>query len=711
MQLYTTEGGGLSSSQVKRMPPAYSWSEKARYACLCGQHYAVLRWRWIDRESEPERARRAEAGSALEGRCPSCGADARASVDCVLIDASQERVTLLLGDDRRDELLGTIRRYFEELEKRHPGGAEFLLRPDWRFVGAASERSKGAQQRPADAKREQSSAQSAGVPTALDPKPRLNRPRSQPEEDGRAYIAHLRLDDEEKVVVDAFLDAEGKRLWGAAALRGRPILLREYGYPLLGVRLVASYVGRSSSIDALLDVGEDDANRVFLALSREFRLQLSIQGDDGDAVLRRGVSAVALERNAALCLESARAALAAGEFPPGAFEDALERLEGTPKNKRLSEGSKGVVAVGAFQHLISSAEAWKALEQLDQLSEKQTLSRMLEVEGFPVGEYEELRKRVLKGALEFGLCAPRRFWRRIIASGLAESAEDYVQRLCDARRAASEGGEELSVEQRIGAWERIEELCRRRGVTPPEPLLHALDLSVRDFPPPKRGGRERAKLSGELVASPSESKAESAVNSSNAKNNPQGNSQDNEASVVDLSRVIEAVEHGSGPEAARKVVANLERYSEDQLLAMLPALAERGEALTSELSAKLWSPRPECRQVAAILLGRNPSSLGLRPLLDVLMTEEDSVWEDYARSMGAYGPRALKFLCADLREPIDASLEGRRRNDSLGRWLRLHFLMTPKGGGRVRTPWRRWQRRPRTRSLSWRSEPLLHWAK
>src|SRR5690606_4265380 len=190
-------------------------------------------------------------------------------------------------------------------------------------------------------------------------------------------------------------------------------------------------------IDAVVDVGSALATDVFRRLSDRFEVTLHLE--HGSREVSRVIEAEGLEPNAALCIESARGILARGEYPPQEFDKARRVLEAEPAEVRLSP-PEVTIASGAYQHIIGAREAVAALEHLERVSQKDVLARLLEVDGLPMAEYDAIRRRVLEGSLAHGLCAPRRFWRRLVASGLARDLDDYALRLC-ANRAEHEGEE------------------------------------------------------------------------------------------------------------------------------------------------------------------------------------------------------------------------------------------------------------------------------
>jgi hypothetical protein len=668
-----------------------SWTVEVTYACRCGVHYRATRWRWIDADTQPDEVERAHREGPIRGRCPSCGAAASGQTDWVELEGSKGRCVLMLAANQRHAIVELLRDHFAAVAERVRVGeiavAEpWLLRPLWRFDGEAVV-SDGAASRASvdaddDADEQEDTAKRrppagpsetvvAGVPTAV------GTQWPQAEEDSSAANTHVVTptmersangnDDEELVTIALDLDPVGRSLWGQAALQVRPIHLREHGYPLIGVRLVASYLGRMSLIDGVIDVGSEGASELFASLSRRLRVQLVLGDGDSSAVIRREVSARDLERNAALCLESARASLARSEYPREAFVGALEHLRETPLEDRL-RGADQTLVGGAYRHLISPRETWVALEHLEAASDKRNLAHLLEVDGLSVDEYEAIRRRVLVASVEHGVCAPRRFWRRIIASGLVDDFDDYAAKLARSRAEADQDGDDLDHEQRGAAWARLAELCDLKQLEYPVELARKLGVEVSERP------RRRARAdSGKRTAADDPNRSRSAAGEIQARpTRATGANMREQLSDPDLRLRIAtaALANGGSPEAVDAVFDVLEQFTEEELLALMPSLAELGTQAVPNLHAKLDSPGQHVRQASAILLGLTKDSSSIAPLLRSLTREPSRVWFDVARAIGGLGTSALERLCAVARQAGRGErfpIEKRELLDRIGR--------------------------------------------
>lgn len=458
-------------SRVETSVDEWSWGAQVAYACACGAYGSVTRWRWVDAEARPELAKRLREAGPLEGSCRSCQRPAEGGGAWLELSPAQEQATLVLGVHQRGELLEVLQAHLEQLRARPAQVRHWILQPRVTFSGP----------RPVTAAPVDAHERGAGIPKAVGQRGWASGPTLSAEIQ-RALVCDLTLSDGNVTVV-APLDEATRRMWGSAALQARPVLLRGLGYPLLGVRLVASYLGEVAVIDAVVDVGEASTSEIFVRLAQSFRLQLVVRSDAaGPAAAVREIEAEPLARNAAMCLESAQGQLATGEYPPDAYRTARESLGHMSAKQRLEPARHGL-AEGSYRHLVSPNEALQAIERLDQASKKDNLARLLEVDGLPVGEYEAIRRVVLAAALEFGLTAPARFWRRILGTELVRDAGEWIQKLVANRSACIARGDDLSPEQAEQAWRAIFDLCQHHSLTPPPEVARALGLARRSEPP------------------------------------------------------------------------------------------------------------------------------------------------------------------------------------------------------------------------------------
>lgn len=641
-----------------------TWPDAAVFSCPCGTLFSVTYWRWVDCVARPALEAQVRRDGPLEGHCPRCAESPRVSATWVKLDPSTQLATLVMGEHRRGNLLDELQAHLGMVAARPHAVSHWLLQPQHEFYAVADVASGEAHPKLPPHEAPVVPARSGELLIDLPPPPEAaaltNSAALAPEitqgvperipgvpqviaSDARtaglvmpsvlgAYVGVLELHEGAVLAVATATLAERDK-WAHANLSARPIYLRGYPYPLLGIRILGAFMGQKVVVDAFIDPAAPETNDIFRVLSRAFSLQLVIEFEQGEA-LSREVSGPGLEQNAALCLESARTDLASGEHPPDDFQRAKTELGALDIETRVA-GKKGSLAAGAYQYIVGAAEAAAALAHLDSVLGKDSLAQMLEVEGMPMAEYDAIRRRVLAGSLEHGLVAPRRFWRRMIASGLVADFQGYADQLAQAR--AEHVGEEgdLPPEQARAAWESLRDLCGRKGLDEPSHLVVALGPRPHDAVPDPVAGAVPGSVPLDLELL-----------------EPAG--MDVPPPLHDPSRRLKAATdllQGRGAGGVEEVFAALDAFDVDELLAILPDLAELGARAVPNLLRKVSAPRREIRQAAVILLGICGDPDALEPLAQRLVLEPSSVWLDVARALGAFGPVVLRGLCQLLAAP------------------------------------------------------------
>ncbi len=680
---------GLWSAHVMDEDRGFGWDQRVAYACHCGAQFSVCRRWWIDGEASPLEVDRVRERGPLRGRCGVCAREAEIFCRWLEILPRQKQAILHLEEAARVDLGGALKLHLEQANRRnlesHGELPPWMWQPRWNFdVATASARNMGSK--------------ATAIPSIVPVGGDLNSPSTVDEGDKTGRVAsavpqavgqvifpqlasrtHAMSGGREEsfrgesrgnhvtsldvvgglVTIDHHLDEDGRIFWGAAVLHAQPVHLREHGYPLVGVRMVASYLGELSILDAVVDVAEETVNHAFSLLSREFRIGLVLDCGPNNTPVRRSVECRGLERNAALCLESARAALGAGKFSNNAFADAKEHLRRCESGERLAEAEIGI-SPGDFRHLISAAETEDALKHLDAASQKTNLALLLEVEGLAIHEYEAIRSRVLRASLEFGLVAPRRFWRRIVGSGLVSNLTEYVEMLVAGRLKAQKENSDLPPEIARARWSGILDLCEQKNLPRPPDLTLALGLDMDRRRGEYSDGNRSRSASGEIHRRSTRPRV-SVATLAHASASPR-NIERLRGELADpgtrLGAATSALASRNDVEALEQVVAVLEGFSREELLALLPSLAEMGTLTTAPLVGKLASKDIKVRQSAAILLELAGDPVCLRPLVAALGRDESKAWVDLARALGSFGSRALGPLCALLRQmdgPVPAA--------------------------------------------------------
>lgn len=462
-----------------------SWSEKVPYLCKCGLSFRAIRHRWVDAQHQPERRERVLRDGPLERECPSCGTPARGRCSWLELHPGEKKAVLVLGSHQRGELSDELIAHLKRTQ-RYPGAVEsWYLRPDWRFENELESVTSVA------------ASSAVPVPVASEPWAAPAAPAASKSKAKNAFVAQLELDAHDPVV-DVVLDDQSRRLLSSAALRARPALLRlAHGYPLLSLRVVGSYLGQTLVIDAVADPAKSQSVQLFRKLSEQFRVRLQIRDSEApdEQGLCREIAGPGLERNAKFCLDSALEVLAIRPSPEpanGGFEPSLAMLEEMDVQDRL-HGAKTPLPAGSFKHLLMPEETRRALLELDSASNRNNLRHLLEVDGLSVVEYEDIRQRVLASALEQGLCAPLRFWPRILKLGLAPDFTAYAQQLAENRqRLVQSMADDLSAEDAQKARNDILILCQKKKISLPP----SLEAFLRGAEEPTPGGQGQGEGGG-----------------------------------------------------------------------------------------------------------------------------------------------------------------------------------------------------------------------
>lgn len=441
-----------------------------------------------------------------------------------------------------------------------------------------------------------------------------------------AHLGDLReIDGRVRVVVRGALAER----WREAELTAYPVHLRSYGYPLYGLRIVGRSAGQVGCIDAVVDPAESVATEVARVLSQHVRFELVILGG---GEYRCDVEAPGFERNAVLCLESAQAWLATDGLPPSKFGRAVEALARAGAEERLVDAAPPI-ELRRNDPIDSARAAFDALARLDRAARPENSSRLLEAAGVPYVAFDAWRRTVLEKATEFGIAAPRRFWRRMTAAGIVPDLATYVADLARNRaRLVETGACDLTDTERVEAWQRIWDLCERKAIEPPPELRAALGLEAH--------GDEPRSPTGDTTAGVIAKREDTHARWRRRLQDPQER----------LAAIAEALAASSiDDRTLSEVLEQLDVLAPDELLAVLPELPRLGKRVVPGLVARLRSTRREVRQGAAIALGAIGGTEAIAALVDYLLTERTRAWMDAARALGAHGAEALDVLAQRIR--------------------------------------------------------------
>jgi hypothetical protein len=580
------------------------WREEVLFACACGALHVVSRVRAVEADDEAELVAALLASGPFVGVCPSCGAAAQGQAPWLRVERRAARAVLVIPPARRGEVTAILQDHLRWIERTPQPWGHYALSPQLEFAAEPVVHREPPQ--PGAPLEARGDSRVTPFEALVEDSTELGTP-----------VGRLELEDG-RVLLRTRVPSRQRQRWVEAQLDVRPVLLRGHGHPLVGVRVVGWHTGESGCIDGLLDPASVEAGDVFRALASGMVVHLCLEG--GSMPVERSVAGVGLERNAGLCLESGRGLLAGGDHPPDSFGRALEASHATPLAARL-ERQEPTLVRDAYRHLVGAQETLAALDHLDLVSSTERLAALLEVEGLPFPEYDAIRTRVLDAALQLGLAAPRRFWRRIVSSGMVPDLGAYAAVLARNRARCVAAGEDLDEDAQTAAWWRIHALCERKGLRPPAELREALGL------PPADDERSRgATASGEIG----------------------GGTPPLEAQLQDpdtrLAAAIRLLESKPTDHVVTLVLDAFDEMDTEEIISLLPHLGSDCTRIAKPLVGRLSSGRREVRQAATIILGLAAVQDTLRPLAEQLIKEPTAVWVDVARSLGGFGAAAVPVL-------------------------------------------------------------------
>ncbi len=584
-----------------------------------------------------------------------------------------------MGEHLRGEYLRVLRDHIDDVARNPEYAAGFLLAPEWNFVASeeVEEDTNPGHRRPAvklkplkrrDADMPDMAKLAALADQAERPSAMAEDLTRTPEVDELDLVEDLSdlgedIDVSEGVeliepntpeaigslellsgvvTAEVELDAVTAEFWRVARAKVYPILLRNCGYPLLGIRCVGNIEDETAVIDCVADVASESTGAVFATLAQEFSLELQVVSQVGETIVSRRFVGRDLERNAAMCYEGARGYDLSGG--PQAFREAAKILSGRRLKRRL-KGAKSPLDPIEYKNLSRPSRVWKAIEALNDGSKKENLQFLLEVGGLSISAYEDLRTAVLSACETFGLCPPSRFWRRALGASPANDYSEWAGILARARaRAIETGRDDLNREQAGEAWHRIRDLCAKKKVD--EPAQVVAILGVRGgrsaVPRMRRSNQAPVAASGFIGDDAPKKKAQPASKGAF------------HGSRNRLAKATEMLAKARSPEAVGRVLDALEEFEVGDLLAILPTISELGYQAVPALIERLSAPRREVRQSVAILLGLANDARALDALCQQLIVEKTNIWTDMARAIGSFGPRAIGPL-SELLQDVPAS--------------------------------------------------------
>ena len=381
-------------------------------------------------------------------------------------------------------------------------------------------------------------------------------------------------------------------------------------YPVLIVSLLAS-APESAPMRLTLDGYSDADRRVLEHLSRSFRARVALyvrrrySETLTVSALREGVAQAICDRLGELPKEA----------PPIGPTDALLRVQHAPPpftNDDLPFGParREASTTASVRASVAQLAAWLSPEKLREATMIYCMPRNV---------IEATIRRVLRGAVAFGVALPDAFIERAVEQRVARDAASLITAQLRAfQQRVAQGENDMSAEATRKNWERLLAQASSHGVE--------VDTSLRDRSSvvPNGPGAEAAQSPCDLHELTHKELLERLEH-------------DRLAVIEELCLRGQAIN-------LVPVLAALPKVEREQLPQAMAHLLLMGELAADGLIGMLEGTQPELRQLAALALGKLRLKRALPRLITLLQNDDSDIHAEVARAIGDYGSAAARPL-------------------------------------------------------------------
>lgn len=379
-----------------------------------------------------------------------------------------------------------------------------------------------------------------------------------------------------------------------------------------------------------LDIEEDKDRRLLQQLRRRFRTNVLLY-DLSYSLLDEVVFEVPREVNVAHVVDRATQEL--GEIGPSKLSPVQARTQfhdewdwGGKKRHPFTED--------AYAEISSVSEAKLALGILSYWSEPENHEYLVLTKSVPVDLFDTITRRILDGAIRYGLWLPQPLKERAVALALATDLGALVKRLTQAFAELGPEPEGLELAEAAENWQRL--------------LRDAdeLDLSL---------DKKTVELAEEII------ERVAATDESEEEVEPLSREELEELGDDEVLRLLErrvtrttaalVLAKRGNPDHLEALFRAARKMGRPDLVRLVPALLEFGDSAGDYFVEGLTARKSFTRQACAIALGELKLRRAVVPLLHQLIAEKTPVWHEIARALGRYGATGIKPLHRYLRDP------------------------------------------------------------
>ncbi len=381
------------------------------------------------------------------------------------------------------------------------------------------------------------------------------------------------------------------------------------------------------------------------ALASNFAVDIAFHAPDGAFHGRRHLRSP-LEANVTAAREQVERLSEAGGVDPAGARAAVQ-AEGYDVLGRLKHNFRR----NSFETIASAADARLALGILSYWSAPERRDYLVGVKSFPLVWFDAMTRRVVEGALAFGLSMEPHMRQRAIDLGLADSSASLL-------RTSLANFAEVSLNLKpnnldaLDIWDNWEQLLA---------LAEELDLRVDEeieelAAQAMERAREAAQGGEAIEIDPDEASIELAdegdlteLTDADLVNLLEDREQRRDAALALLARgdavFVEALFH---------VIKSMHR---EELLGVVPAALSQGPAFETAFLSGLRSRRISLALASALFLAEIRSERAAAPLLALLPGADAAVWPVLARAAARMGRRILNPALRQVSR--DGDPEGR----------------------------------------------------
>ncbi len=289
----------------------------------------------------------------------------------------------------------------------------------------------------------------------------------------------------------------------------------------------------------------------------------------------------------------------------------------------------------AYSEIGTVADAKLALGILSYWSEPKNHEYLVLTKSVSVDLLDTITRRILDGAIRFGLWLPQQLKERAVALALAADLPALSTRLVDAFAALGAEPEGLEPSEAAENWQRLLRDADELDIYVKKETVHLAETIIE-----------------QVSATDDQDEAETSPQSLE------------EIEALPDDQVLALLERRSTRKMAALVLAKREnidhlealfraarKMGRPDLVQVVPALLAYGESAGDYFVEGLAARKSFTRQACAIALGELKLRRAVVPLLHQLMAEKTPVWHEIARALGRYGTTGIKPLHRYLRDP------------------------------------------------------------